>query len=71
MQARRPPQSPEEIAKKVTDKRPSPVGQPTKVVLAIRVVVPRAVAERLTVRAIRETRKLEAVIEEILERATK
>ena len=47
------------------------MGQPTKAVLAIGVVVPRAVAKRLTVRAIRKTRKLEAVIAEILERASK
>jgi hypothetical protein len=47
------------------------VGQPAKVDLAIKVVVPRAVVERLTAQAIRETRKREAVIAEILEGAGK
>jgi hypothetical protein len=53
----------------VTDKRPSPVGQPAKVELTVKLVVSRAVAERLTARAIREERKLEALIPEILEGA--
>jgi hypothetical protein len=47
------------------------VRQPTKVELAIKVILPRGVAERLTARAIREARKFEAVIAEILERAVK
>lgn len=41
LKPRRPVPSPEEIVKKVTDKRPSPVGQPEKVELAIRIVLPR------------------------------
>ena len=63
--------TPEQIAKVVTAKRPSPVGQPAKVELTLRLVLPRDVAERLTARAIRETRKLEALIQEILEGAAK
>lgn len=50
-------------------KRPSPVGQPTKVELAVKLVVSRAAAERLTARAVREGRKLEALMQEILEGA--
>jgi hypothetical protein len=61
--------TPEQIARKVTDKRPSPVGQPTKVELTIKIVLPRELAERLTARAIREGRNIEAVIQEILEGA--
>jgi hypothetical protein len=52
-------------------RRPSPVGQPDKVELTLKIVLPGAVAERLTTRAIREERKLEALIQEILEGATK
>ena len=48
----------------MTDKRPSPVGQPAKVELTVKLVVSRAVAECLTARAIREERKLEALIQE-------
>lgn len=58
--------TPEQVAKIVTDKRPSPLGQPDKVELRLMIVLPRAVAERLSARAIRETRKLEAVVAEIL-----
>ena len=53
----------------MTDKRPSPVGQPAKVELTVKLVVSRAAAERLTARAIREERKLEALIQETLEGA--
>jgi hypothetical protein len=52
-------------------RRPSPVGQPDKVELTLKIVLPRAVAERLTTRAIREERKLDALIQEILEGTTK
>jgi hypothetical protein len=45
----------------VTDKRPSPAGQPDKFELTLKLVLPRVVAERLTARAIREGRKLEAL----------
>ena len=58
--------TPEQIAKAVTDKRPSPPGQRDKVELTLKVVVPRAVAERLTAHATRETREPEALIAEIL-----
>ena len=58
--------TPEQVAKAVTDKRPSPVGQPTKVEISLRLVLPRAVFERLGARAIREGRNVEAVVVEIL-----
>jgi hypothetical protein len=64
--ARRTAPTPEQIAKKVTDKRPSPPGQPEKAELTLRLVLPRAVLERLSARAIREGRNLEAVVAEIL-----
>jgi hypothetical protein len=69
--ARRKAPTPEQIAKTVTDKRPSPPGQPTKVEITLRLVLPRAVLERLSVRAIREGRNIEGLIQEILEGATK
>jgi hypothetical protein len=65
--ARRAPPTPEEVAKIVTDKRPSPVGQPTKVEISLRLVLPRAVLERLSARAIREGRNVEGLIQEIIE----
>ena len=69
--ARRALPSPEEVAKIVTDKRPSPVGQPTRVEISLRLVLPRPVLERLSARAIREGRNIEGLIQEILEGATK
>jgi hypothetical protein len=69
--ARRVTPTPEAIAKKVTDRDPSPVGMPELAAITLRLALPRAVLERLRARAIRETRKLEAIIQEILERATK
>ena len=47
--ARRKPPTPEQIAQVVTAKLKSPVGLPEKV--ALKVVLPRAVIERLVVRA--------------------
>ena len=64
--ARRATPTPEQIAKVVTDKRPSPVGQLGKAEITLRLVLPRTVLERLRARAIRETRKLEAIIQEII-----
>jgi hypothetical protein len=61
--------TPEQIAKKVTDRDPSPIGQLAKAAITLRLVLPRAILERLRVRAVRETRKLEAIIQEILEGA--
>ena len=58
--------TPEEVAKAVTDKRPSPVGQPTKVEITLRLVLPRPVLEGLSARAIREGRNVEALVAEIL-----
>jgi len=69
--ARRAPPTPEEVAKIVTDKRPSPVGQPTKVEISLRLVLARPVLERLSARAIREGRNIEGLIQEIIEGATK
>ena len=69
--ARRKAPTPEQLAKTVTDKRPSPAGLPDKAEITLRLSLPRAVLERLTARALREGRKLEALIQEILEGAAK
>ena len=58
--------TPEQLARASMAKRPSPVGQPEKVELAMKLVVPREVAERLAARAIREGRKIEALVQDIL-----
>jgi hypothetical protein len=58
--------TPEQIATAVTDKRPSPVGQPTKVEITLRLVLPRPVLEALRARAIREGRNVEGLIQKIL-----
>ena len=64
--ARSAPPTPEQVAKAVTDKRPSPVGQPTKVEITLRLVLARPVLERLSARAIREGRNIEGLIQDIL-----
>ena len=63
---RRAAPTPEQTAKIVTDKRKSPPGQPDKAEITLRLVLPRAVLERLSARAIREGRNVEAVVAEIL-----
>jgi hypothetical protein len=67
--ARRAAPTPEAIAKTITDRDPSPVGLPNKAEITLRLSLPRAALERLRARAIREERKLEALIQEILEGA--
>jgi hypothetical protein len=70
--ARRKPPTPEHIAKVVTAKLKSPVGMPDKAELTLRVVLPRAVIERLMVRAHRENYpSLAAWVQAVLERAGK
>jgi hypothetical protein len=64
--ARRTAPTPEQVAKALTDKRPSPPGQPTKVEISLRLALPRAVLERLSAQAIRQGRNIEAVVAEIL-----
>jgi len=72
--AKAPPRSkgptPEEVAKKVTDRDPSPPGQRELAQITLRVALPRAAVERLRARAIREGRNVEALIAEILTRGT-
>ena len=67
--ARRATPTPETIAKTVTDRDPSPVGLPELAAITLRLALPRAVLVRLRTRAMREGRKLEALIQEILEAA--
>ena len=60
--------TPEQIAKVLTAKLKSPVGQPDKAELALRVVLPRAVLERLMARASRESYpSLAAWVQAVLE----
>jgi hypothetical protein len=67
--ARRKPPTPEQIAKVVTAKLKSPVGLPDKAELALKVVLPRAVLERLMARAHRENYpSLAAWVQAVLER---
>ena len=47
------------------------MGRPELAAITLRLALPRAVLERLRARAIRESRKLEALIQEILEGAAK
>jgi hypothetical protein len=68
---RRAAPTPEAIAKTVTDRDPSPVGQSELAMITLRLALPRAVLERMRARAIREGRKVEALIQEILEGAAK
>jgi hypothetical protein len=65
------PPTPEQIAKVITAKLPSPVGMPEKAEISLRLVLPRAALERLSARAIRQQRNLEALVQEILEGAAK
>ena len=66
---RRKPPTPEQIAKVVTAKLKSPVGMPDKAELPLKVVLPRAVLERLTARAHREGYpSLAALVQVLLER---
>ena len=60
--ARRATPTPEAIAKTVTDRDPSPVGMPELAAITLRLARPRAALERLRARAIREGRKLEALV---------
>jgi hypothetical protein len=63
---RRQSPTPEQSAKKATSRRPSPPGQPEHAIVNLRLVLPRAMVERLVARAIRESVRLEAVVEEVL-----
>jgi len=53
----------------VVDRAEHPIGDPTIVKLTLKIVLPRALAERLTARAIEENKKLDHRAEEILEAA--
>lgn len=60
---------PEQIAQIVTAKLKSPVAQPDKAELSLKVVLPRAVIERLMARAHRENSpSLAAWVQAVLER---
>jgi hypothetical protein len=61
--------TPEQIAKVSAAKRPSPPGQPTKAVITLRLALERAALERLIAQSLRREGNIEALIEEILERA--
>jgi hypothetical protein len=61
------PRTPEQIAKRATNQRPSPRGQPDKAIVNLRLLLPRLLVEQLSARAIREGVRLEAVVQQILE----
>jgi hypothetical protein len=70
--ARRKSPTPEQIATIVTTKLKSPVGMPGKAELALKIVLPRAVVERLMARAHREAYpSLAAWVQALLEREGK
>jgi hypothetical protein len=69
-QSERKCQTPEEVARLVVAKRPSPPGQPDKAEITLRLALRRKALERLTARAIQEQRRLEDLVREILEEAT-
>jgi hypothetical protein len=67
--ARRKPPTPEQIAKVVVAKLKSPVGMPDKAELPLRLILPRAVIERLMVRSSCENyATLAALVQAVLER---
>jgi hypothetical protein len=70
--ARRTAPTPEQIAKIVVAKLPSPPGMPEKAQITLRLVLPRAVLERLSARAHREKYpSLAALVQRVLERERK
>jgi hypothetical protein len=62
---------PEQAAKLAIDRRARPSTLRGHVKLALTVDIPRAPAERLSARAIREEKNLEALVAEILEGASR
>jgi len=58
--------TPEDVAKRVTDRDPSPPGQPELAQITLRLSLRRAAIEQLRAQAIREGRNVEAVVAEIL-----
>ncbi len=63
-------ETPEQLAKRLVSRRPSPPGIPHRVELALKISLPRVLVERLTARAIREGRSIEQLVMEIIEAAT-
>ncbi len=61
-------ETPEQLAKRLVARRPSPPGIPDRAELTLKISLPRTLLQRLTARAIREGRRLEQIITEILER---
>jgi len=61
---------PEQLAKVAVARRTKPSMQPDHVKLALKLDIPRAPAERLSARAIREQKNLEGVVIELLERGS-
>ncbi len=60
-------ETPEQLAKRLVSRRPSPPGLPDRVELTLKISLPRALVERFTARAIREGRSIEQLLTEILE----
>jgi len=62
-------ETPEQFAKRVTGRRPSPPGQPDKEEITLRLVLAREVLDRLSARVIRERRNVQNGMAELLERS--
>ncbi len=60
-------ETPEELAKRLVSRRPSPPGIPNRVELTLKISLPRDLVERLTARAIREGRSIEQLVMEMIE----
>ncbi len=63
-------ETPEQLARRLVSRRPSPPGLPHRVELTLKISLPRVLVERLTARAIREGRSIEQLLTEIIEGAT-
>ncbi len=61
--------TPAHLAKVAVARRPSPPGLRDKAEITLRLALRRDALERLTARAISQQRKLEALVQELLERA--
>ena len=62
---------PDELAKLAVARRTKPSAKPGNVRLALTLDVPRELTERLSARAIREEKNLEALVVQLLERESR
>ncbi len=62
-------ETPEQLAKRLVSRQPSPPGIPDRAELTLKISLPRPLLEWLTARAIREGRRLEQLVMEMIEAA--